>query len=361
MWADDTAHASAIEYWRGKLGGDLPVLELPGDRPRGALQSFRGSIVHHRIPAGIVDAVRKLAMRERSTEFIVLLAAFQVLLARYAETEDLVIGTPLGMREREELEPLIGNFLTMAALRCDLSGEPTFLEVLQRGRAATLDALDHFMPLPVVMRHLSIARVAGRNPVFQVLFDLQRHPVTRLGDLEVMPFHHDPGFAQFDLGLHVYDDGDGYLARFEYNTDLFDRETVEQMATALTEVVRHAVTRPEQPAADLPLLSPEAGRRIVAASSGPAAQVADVPVHALVEAQAARTPGHIAVRAGSTALTYADLEARANRVAQALHARGAGRGQRVGVCLERSCDLLATLLGILKTGAAYVPLDPGYP
>ncbi|MGH7590892.1 MAG: amino acid adenylation domain-containing protein, partial [Gemmatimonadales bacterium] len=126
-------------------------------------------------------------------------------------------------------------------------------------------------------------------------------------------------------------------------------------------VVRYAITRPERAAADVPLLSAEARRRIVAVSAGPAAQVADVPVHALVEAQAARTPGHIAVRAGSTVLTYAELEARANRVAQALGARGAGRGQRVGVCLERSCDLLATLLGILKTGAAYVPLDPGYP
>lgn len=360
-WADDAAHASKIEYWRRHLGNGLPVLELPTDRPRPAVQSSRGSNVFFRLPADVAEGVRALALRERGTGFMVLLAAFQVLLARYADTADLVVGTPLGLREREELHPLIGNFLTMAGLRCDLSGQPTFLDLLRRGRDATLDALTNAVPLLVVMRQLAIERVAGRNPVFQVMFEMLPTPATRIGDLDVTPFDFDFGFAQFDLSLHVHDAGDGYLARFEYSTDVLDRETVERMAAAFTEVIRHAVARPEQRVGDIPLLAAAERERIVAASKGPAAEIADLPVHALVEAQAARTPERIAVRAGASALTYAELEARAGAVAWALHARGAGPGQRVGVCLNRSCDTVATLLGVLKTGAAYVPLDPAYP
>ncbi|HEX4633730.1 MAG TPA: condensation domain-containing protein, partial [Gemmatimonadales bacterium] len=360
-WANG-AHSGAIDYWRRRLGGDLPVLDLPVDRPRSSAPSFLGSNVRYPIPPDLVDGMRKLAVRERCTEFNVLLAAFQVLLARYAETDDLVIGTPLGWRELDELQPVIGNFLTMAALRCDLSGDPSFTELVKRGRAATIDALENVVPLPVVMRHLAIERVAGRNPVFQVLFDLQRNPATRIGDLQVAPFHFDAGFAQFDLGLHVHDLGsEGCVARFEYSTDVFERETVERMAAAFVELVRQAVAQPAQAAADLPTLPAGERERVLRASHGPAAPVADGPVHALVEAQAARTPSHLAVRAGSAALTYAELEARAEGVARALRVRGAGRGQRIGVCLARDCDLPAALLGILKTGAAYVPLDPEYP
>ncbi|HYK10701.1 MAG TPA: amino acid adenylation domain-containing protein [Gemmatimonadales bacterium] len=361
QWADDAGHASAIDYWRRALGENLPVLELPGDRPRSTVRSFRGSNVYHRIPSDIVDGVRKLAARERGTEFTAWLAAYQVLLARYTEASDLVIGTPLGTREREELEPLLGNFLTMVGLRCDLSGNPSFVDLLRRSRDATFGALENAVPLPVVMRHLAIERVAGRNPLFQVLLDLQRHTALKIGDMEVEPFFFDLGVAQFDLGVHILHLDDGYVARFEYSTDVFDRETVEGMAAAFTEVARHAIAHPELPALDLPMLGDNDRQGILGMSQGPATDVADVPVHALVEAQTARTPDRVAVRAGKVALTYADLDARASGVAGALRARGAERGQRIGVCLERSDDLLVTLLGILKTGAAYVPLDPAYP
>jgi amino acid adenylation domain-containing protein len=361
VWADDSAHATEIDYWRRHLGGALPILELPADRPRPANRSFGGSNLYFRIPAEVGAGVRRLALRERCTGFMVLLGAFQVLLSRYADTTDLVIGTPLGAREREELQPLIGNFLTMVGLRCDLSGEPSFLDLLRRGRDATLDALMNPVPLLVIVRQLAIERAAGRNPVFQVLFEMLRTPASRLGDLEVTPFDFDLGFAQFDLSLHVHDEGDGYLVRLEYSTEVFERETAERIAAAFTEVLRHAVARPEQAAADLPLLTDAERQRILAASDGPTAEVPDRPVQALVEAQAVRTPERIAVRAGSTSLSYAELDARADRVARALRARGAGRGQRIGVCLERNCDVPVALLGILKTGAAYVPLDPAYP
>lgn len=360
-WADDAAHATEIAYWRRRLSGDLPVLELSGDRPSPSVRSFRGSHVYFRIPADVGSGVRALARRERCTGFMVLLGAFQVLLARYADASDLVIGTPIGAREREELEPLVGNFLTMAGLRCDLSDGPSFLEVVRRGRDATLEALMNPVPLLVVMRQLAIERTAGRNPVFQVLFEVPRVPETRLGDLEVTPYNFDLGFAQFDLSLHVHDEGDGYLARFEYSADVFDRETVERMAAAFTELVRRAVARPDEAAADLPLVPASERALILSLSAGPSLEVADDPVPALVAARAEQSPRRIAVRAGADTLTYAQLDARADALARALRARGAGPGQRIGVCLDRTCDLPAALLAILKTGAAYVPFDPAYP
>ena len=360
-WADDATHAGEIAYWRRRLAGELPVVELTGDRPRPAVRSFLGSHVYFRFPAEVGEGVRALVRRERCTGFMVLLAAFQVLLSRYTGLSDLVIGTPIGARDQQALEPLIGNFLTMAGLRCDLSGEPSFLDVVRRARDATLEALMNPVPLMVVMRHLAIERSADRNPVFQVLFEMPRVPSTRLGDLEVTPFNYDLGFAQFDLSLHVHDEGDGYLARFEYSTDVFDRETVQRIAAAFTELVRHAVVRPEQAAADLPMLDGPERERIIAACTGPATEVPDLPIHTLVEAQAARTPERVALRTAAAALTYAELDAQAEHVARALRARGAGRGQRIGVCLERTPELPVALLGILKTGAAYVPLDPAYP
>jgi amino acid adenylation domain-containing protein len=360
-WADDAAHVAAIDYWRSRLGGGLPVLELAGDRPRPAVRSYRGSNVFFRIPTDVSEGIRSVARRESCTSFMVLLAAFQVVLARYANASDLMIGVPLGARERQELQPLIGNFLTMVGLRCDLSGEPSFLDLLRRARDATLGALTNAVPLEVVMRQFAIERIAGRDPVFQVLFEMHGTVTPRLGDLDVAPFDFDFGYAQFELSLHVHDDAGGYPARIEYSTDVFDRETAERVAAAFTELLRHAVARPERTAMDLPLVPAPERQRILAASSGPAAGAAGLPVHERIAAQAARTPGRIADRSGPTELTYAELAARAGRVTEALRARGAKRGERIGVCVERSCDLPATLLGILNTGAAYVPLDPAYP
>ncbi|HEY2850501.1 MAG TPA: amino acid adenylation domain-containing protein [Gemmatimonadaceae bacterium] len=361
MWADDAAHTAAIGYWRRRLGGGLPVLELPADRPRPAVRSYRGANVFFRLPTDVGEGVRALAQRERCTSFMVLLAAFQLLLARYANTSDIVIGVPLGARERQELTPLIGNFLTIAGLRCDLSGEPSFLDLLRRAREATLDALSNAVPLQVVMRQLAIERVAGRDPVFQVLFEMHGTSAPRFGDLDVTPFDFDFGIAQFDMSLHVHDEPDGYPVRIEYSTDVFDRETAERMAAAFIELVRSAVAGAEQPAMKLTLVPEAERRRILTMSTGPATAISEWPVHARIAAQAARTPKRIAVRCGSTAMTYAELAARTAGIAQALRERGVGRGDRIGVCLERSCDLLVALLGILDTGAAYVPLDPAYP
>ena len=360
-WADDAAHAAAINYWRRRLGGGLPVLALPGDRPRPAVRSYRGSNLFFALPADVGDGVRALAQRERCTTFMVLLAAFQLLLGRYADAQDLVVGVPLGVRERDEFKPMIGNFLTIVALRADLSGEPSFADLLRGAREATLDALTNAVPLQVVMRQLAIERVAGRDPVFQVLFEMHGTSAPRLGDLDVTPFEFDFGLAQFGMSLHVHDEPDGFTARIEYSTDVCERETAERMAAAFIEVLRKAIAHPEQAVSALRLLPEGERERIVAACTGPAAPSGELPVHARIATQAERMPDRIALRSGDAAMTYEQLIARADSIARAVRDRGASRGARIGVCLERSCDLPAALLGILSTGAAYVPLDPSYP
>ena len=214
--AHEAAYANQIDFWRTQLGGTLPVLELPGDRPRPALQSFHGANVFFHIPGALAQDLRSLGAREGCTFFMTVLAAFQVLLHRYSGAEDIVIGTPVAARTPGEIEPLIGNFLNMTALRCDLSGNPTFTELLRRSRDTALDAFSNSeLPFEALMQHLRFERDPGRNPVFQVLLQVLSNTALRIGDLEISAFHFDLKFAQFDLSLHLYEDAGGYQARFE--------------------------------------------------------------------------------------------------------------------------------------------------
>jgi amino acid adenylation domain-containing protein len=361
--ADDAASAKQIEFWRTRLGGGLPVLDLPGDRPRPALQSFKGSNVFFEIPTAVTQELRSLGGREGCTVFMTVLAAFQVLLQRHSGATDIVIGTPLAVRTPSELEPLIGNFLNMAALRCDLSGDPTFIEVLRRSRDTTLDAFSNSdLPFEAMMQHLAFERDPSRNAVFQVMLQFLSTTVPRIGDLDVSSYHFDLKIAQFDLSLHLYEEAAGYLGRFEYCTDLFSVETVERLASRFDQLLHAIVRNPQHLVSELPILTPSERDQILNAWNDTEADFPDdALLHELFEAQVERTPDRTALRAGATALSYVALEARANRLARVLRARGVGRGQRVGLCVERGSDMLAAVLGILKSGAAYVPLDPSFP
>src|SRR5882762_8394060 len=357
------ALAKQIEFWRTQLGGGLPVLELPGDLPRPAVQSFKGSNVFFHIPTALAQQVKALGAREGCTFFMTVLAAFQVLLQRYSGAEDVVIGTPLGARTAAELEPLIGNFLNMAALRCDLSGNPTFVEVLRRVRGATLDAFSNSdVPFAAMMEQVTFERDPSRNPIFQVMLQVLSPAAATIGDLEINSFHFDLKFAQFDLSLHLYEEGGGYVGRFEYCTDLFYEETIDRLSAHFDQLIRVIVQSPEQRISDLPILAASERSQILNEWNDTAADFpADALLHELFEAQVERTPERTALHVGATALSYGALDARANRLAQALRSRGVGRGQRVGVCVERDADMLAVVLAILKAGAAYVPLDPSFP
>src|SRR5205814_5424880 len=363
MMVNEAAYANQIEFWQKQLDGTLPVLELPADKPRPALQSFNGSNVFFNVPTALVQDLKSLGAREGCTFFMTVLAAFQVLLQRYSGAEDVVIGTPVAARNPGELAPLIGLILNMAALRCDLSGNPTFIELLRRSRDTTLDAFSNgALPFEALVQHLKFERDPSRNPVFQVVLQVLASTTPRMGDLEISSFHFDLKFAQFDLSLHLYEEAGTYLGRFEYCTDLFRRETVERLASHFEQLLHGIVRNPEQRISTIPMLTPAERHQILNEWNDTADGFpADVRLHELFEVQVERTPERTALRVGATALSYAQLDARANRIARALRSRGVRRGQRVGLCVGRDADMLPVVLGILKAGAAYVPFDPSFP
>ena len=361
--ANEAAYANQIEFWRKQLEGTLPVLELPVDRPRPPLQSFKGSNVYFNISAALAEELRLLGAREGSTFFMTVLAAFGMLLQRYSGADDIVIGTPVAARTPHEVEPLIGNFLNMAALRCDLSGDPTFIELLRRTRDTTLNAFSNSdLPFGAMVKHLKFARDPSRNPIFQAMLQILSTTAPRIGDLEVTSFQFDPKIAQFDLSLHLYMEFEGYVGRFEYCTDLFDAETVERLSSNFERLLHAIVDDPRQRISEIAILGEAERNKVLNEWNDTEKEFpAGLLLHQLFEAQVDRTPGRTVLMVGATAFSYAELDSRANRIAQALRLRGVGPGQRVGLCVERDTDMLAAVLGILKTGAAYVPLDPSFP
>ncbi|HWM28121.1 MAG TPA: amino acid adenylation domain-containing protein, partial [Woeseiaceae bacterium] len=362
--ANEAAHARQIEFWRTRLGGKLPVLELPADRPRPLLQSFKGSNVFVNIPKALAEALRLLGAREGCTFFMTVLAAFQVLLHRYSGANDIIVGTPVAARTSRQLEPLIGNFLNMTALRCDLSGNPTFVELLRRTRDTTLDAFSNGgLPFESMMKHLRVERDPGRNPIFQVLLQVLSTASPRIGDLEVSNFHFDLGFAQFDLSLHLYEEDGSYAARFEYCTDLFEAQTVERLSANFLVLLHAVVGNPDESIASLPLLTDRERQQLLLVCNNTAATNPrpDVCLHQLIEEQAARSPHRTAVVFERQTLTYDELNRRANQLAHHLRNRGVGPDVLVGLFVERSLEMLVGILGILKAGGAYVPIDPRYP
>ena len=361
--ANEAAYANQIEFWRKQLGGGLPVLELPADMPRPALQSFKGSNVFFNIPTSLAEDLRLLGAREGCTFFMTLLAAFQVLLQRYTGADDMVIGTPVGARTPRELEPLIGNFLNMAALRCDLSGNPTFIELLRRTRDTTLNAFSNGdLPFEAMIKHVTFERDPSRNPIFQTLLQVLPTTAPRIGDLDISSFHFDLKFAQFDLSLLLYEDIGGYSGRFEYCTDLFEAQTIRRLCEHYDGLLHAIVRDPGRSISMLPLLTDAERHQLLVEWN---ATKRDYPknkcLHRLFEAQAERTPDAVAVTFEDKRLTYRELNQRANQLAHYLRRLGVGPDVLVGICMERSLEMIVGLLGVLKAGGAYVPLDPESP
>ena len=360
---DGPAYDKQVEYWRAKLGGTLPVMELPADKPRPPFQSFRGSNVFFSISPELTRELRAVGTRDGCTFFMTVLSAFQVLLHRYSGASDIVVGTPVAVRTAREVEPLIGNFLNMAALRGDLSGNPTFRELLARTRATTLDAFSNGdVPFEVLIRRLRFERDPQRNPVFQVLLQVLPTRIPPIGGLDTSPFHFDLKYAQFDLSLHLYEDNGGYHGRLEYCVDLFEPETIRRIAGSFDELLRAIARNPEHRISSLSVLSPADRQRVLYEWNDTHAQYPpDARVHTLVETQARRTPDAIALEFEGQELTYAQFNARANQLARALRAHGVGPDVTVGVLAERSFEMFVSQLAVLKAGGAFVPLDPSYP
>jgi amino acid adenylation domain-containing protein len=356
---------AGLAHWREKLAGELPVVELPADRPRPAVLSYRGAHHERLVPARLVERLEALARDARATRFMALLAGFEALLHRYTGLDDLVVGTPIDGRNRVELEGLIGVFLNNLVLRTRLDGAPGLRDLIGRVRRTALDAYAHQeVPFERLVDELRPERDLSRTPLFQIMFVGQNAPLRRLElpGLTLHPREVDLGTARFDLSLSMGEADGGWLGIWKYGTDLFDAPTMARLAGHLESLLAAAVAEPERPIASLPLLAEAERHQVVEGWNDTAAPFPEsVCLHEGIEDQVRRTPDAIAVQDGERTLTYGELNRRANRLARHLARLGVGPDALVGIAAERSLEMVVGLLGILKAGAAYVPMDPSYP
>ena len=383
QWFQGDLLASSLSYWKEKLGGQLPILHLPSDRPRPPLQTFRGALYPLRLPQKLTTKLKIQAQQSGATLFMTLLAAFKTLLYRYTGQEDIIVGSPIAGRDRLEIEGLIGFFVNTLALRTDLSGNPTFRDLLDRVRQTAKDAYAHQeLPYERLIQELQLERDLSREPLYQVIFALQNMPevALELPDLTLSSYGIHKREAKSGLGLSSYRNApDRATARcdltvllkeeegelqgvLEYNTDLFDAATIKRMVGHFHVLLEGIVANPDQQLSQLPLLTEaEKHQLLVEWNKTQTDYPANKCIHHLFEEQVERTPLSVAVVFEDKQLTYRQLNSRANQLAHHLHKLGVGPDVLVGICVERSLEMVVGLLGILKAGGAYVPLDPAYP
>ncbi|HEU4561930.1 MAG TPA: amino acid adenylation domain-containing protein, partial [Longimicrobium sp.] len=365
-WLQGEVLRQEIDWWRKRLGGAPPALELPTDRPRPAVASSRGAAHVFRIPAEITRGLRSLARREGATLYMVTHAAFDLLLSRWSGEEDMVVGSPIANRTQVGTEGLIGFFVNTLALRIDLSGDPSFHELVRRVRETALGAYAHQeLPFERLVEEVAPERGLSHTPLFQVMFALQNADTgaeSAIAGLRLEPFGSEVRAVRFDLELDLTEEGEELAGSLRFRTDLFDAAVMERFAAQYRAVLAAAAASPDERLSRLAILPPEEARTLLAYGSGPAREDAgDVPVHRLFAAQAARTPGAPAVLFAGESLTYAELDARADRIATELRSRGVSAGTTVAVCLERGPGVLVALLAVWKAGGVYLPLDPTHP
>ncbi|MBV9124651.1 MAG: amino acid adenylation domain-containing protein, partial [Planctomycetes bacterium] len=364
QWLQGDILDNQLAYWKERLAG-VPALELPTDRPRPAVQTFRGATCSWMLSDKFSRRLQGLSRREGATLYMVLLAAFQALLHRYTGQDDIAVGSPIANRTRAETEGLIGFFVNTLVLRTDLSGNPSFRELLARVREAALGAFAHQdLPFERLVEELQPRRDLSRSPLFQVLFTLQNTPLPQLELPGLKPslLEVPVETAKFDLSLTLAETGQGLCASLEYNTDLFEAATIRRLLGHWQTLLEDAVADPEKRLSELPLLTePERHQLLVEWTDTRAAYPQDQYLPRLFEDQAERTPEAVAVAFEGERLTYAELNARANRLAHHLRTLGVGPDVLVGIGMERSVEMVVGLLAVLKAGGAYVPLDPTYP
>jgi len=358
------AEARQLAWWKARLGGAPELLELPTDHPRPPVPSFRGGSVPVRIAPAVADRLRELARREGATLYMVVLAAFHLLLSRYSGSDDVVVGTPIAGRTREELEGLVGLFMNTLVLRADLSGDPAFRALVGGVRESVLGAYEHQeAPFERVVAELQPERSLSHSTLFQVMFQLDTVDAAdpsagglRVGDVEA-----GRGTTKFDLTLVLFAHDGGITGGLQYATDLFERATAARMVEHLARVLEQVAEAPDAPVSRVELMGGEERERVAGWNRTGAPYPADRCIHQLFEAQAVRTPAAVAVVCGDDAMTFGELDERANRLARHLAGMGVGPEVRVGLCMERGPELMVAILGVMKAGGAYVPLDPAFP
>ncbi|MBO4206896.1 non-ribosomal peptide synthetase/MFS transporter [Micromonospora echinofusca] len=357
-----------VDYWKQQLAGITP-LELPLDLPRPATQTYHGDFVEFTVGREVTDRLAALTRDAGGTMFMTLLAAYHVLLARHSRQDDFAVGASVAGRSAPELENVVGMFINMLPLRADLSGDPTFAELLARTKRTVLDGFEHAdVPFAKVVQEMGLPRDVSRSPVFQAMFVLQNYEMGRFTSAAAgsdVSFRWTPmelRATRFDFELHVVEVPEGLWGKLVFNTDLFTRETVERIATRWDALLTSIVAAPQTPVSRLGMLGDQERALLTGAWNDTTADFpAAATLHGLVEEQVARTPDAPAITFEGRSVSYAELNAMANRIAHRLRAAGVGPETLVGVCAERSVELVAGLLGVVKAGGAYLPLDPEYP
>lgn len=361
-WLQNENLDSLLGYWKKQLAGRPLRLELPADRPRAARQSYQGTRRPLSLTPEVVQALKVLGQRQGATLAMLLLAAFKTLLYRYTGQSDLLVGMPIANRTRPGMEALIGFFVNTLVIRTDFSSDPSFLELLEQVRSVTLAAYEHQdLPFEKLVEELQPERDLSYSPLFQVLFNYKRDaietariPVLQLDDV-------DNGTAQFDLTLNLVESGpsiDGYI---NYNTDLFYADTIERIIAQYEVLLQGIIVNPQQRVSQLPLLTEGEQQKLRTWNMTQEEYPSSTCIHHLIAAQAILTPERVAATCGNQSITYRELNQKANWLACFLQTSGVGPETFVGICMERSLDMIVGLLGILKAGGAYVPLDPSYP
>ncbi|HKP36711.1 MAG TPA: amino acid adenylation domain-containing protein, partial [Pyrinomonadaceae bacterium] len=360
-WLKSEALEAQLAYWTKQLA-NLPAVALLTDRPRAGAPDFRGDLHQFIVPTGVASALKDLAANQNATLFMVLLAAFNVLLFRYTAQENLVVGAPIANRSHKELESLIGFFVNTLVMRTDLSGNPSFRTVIARTRRVALDAYEHQdVPFERLVEVLQPERDISRNPLFQIGFVLQN-----AWDQSAPNGTRGPevqrGTSIFDLATHLWEQGDGIEGAVEYSTALFDETTIARLSEHFLTLLESAVIDPDTPITDLPLIRSSENHRVTIGWNRTDAPYQDqASFHQLIEEWAVKTPNAPALASDNRVVTYAELNRRANSVANHLARMGVSRGSLVLLCMNRSIDMVVGFLGIIKSGAAYVPLDVNYP
>jgi amino acid adenylation domain-containing protein len=382
QWLQGEVLEAQLAYWRQHLRG-VDLLNLPTDRPRPAVQSYRGGTKRLQLPKSLSEALEVLSQQEGVSLFMTMLAAFQILLYRYTQQEDIAIGSPIANRNRSEIEPLIGFFVNSLVLRTDLSGNPTFRELLSRVKEVALEAYAHQdLPFEKLVEELHPERKSNQNPLFQVVFALQNAPMEplELPGLILHPQQIDLGTTRFDLEFHLWgrnsseatarshnnglwvDSSEGISGLIVYSTDLFDEATINRMLGHFQTLLENIVANPESQIAYLPILTQaEQDQLLIEWNHTQVDYSKDLCIHQLFEKQVEQTPDAIALVFEDKQLTYRELNIRSNQLAHYLKKLGVGAEVLVGICVDRSVEMIVGMLGILKAGGAYVPLDPNYP
>jgi len=364
-WLQGDVLQKQLTYWQQQLKDAPDLLVLPTDRPRPAVQTFNGAHIEFALSVELTAKLTKLSQQQGVTLFMTLLAAFNTLLHRYTGTEDILVGTPSANRDRSEIEGLIGFFVNTLVMRTDVSGNPSFSELLTRVREVAMEAYTHqHLPFEMLVEALQPQRDLSHTPLFQVMFILQNAPTSELEltGLSVSSLPIETATAKFDLTLAMQNTATGLAGAWEYNTDLFDPSTIERMTGHFLTLLEAIVAHPNQQIAQLPILSASEQQQLLVEWNNTQTEYPqDKCIHQLFEEQVEHTPNAVAVVYENQQLTYHQLNSRANQLAHYLQSLGVKADVLVGICVERSIEMLIGLMGILKAGGAYVPLDPEYP